>query len=772
LNPAGASVIAGEAVSESPSGVRSAAAPFSISVGKRLLPPVFSGARDGTLATRRIDLRASAPAGEVHYEVSTDGDYPPAVTSSSPLFPDPLVLDAADGQTVSVRIAARSFDPGGAAIPSEEITLKVTIDRTPPDPPVASGIDDGGYYQESRSVPLLSAEGTIYYTLSTTPDPLIPAQTDANRYTGPLALAARQGQSVTYHVVAFSVDAAGNRSREIRSWTVTIDQMVVYAAPTGNDYADGSRSAPVRSIGRALQIASTTARKTIFAAAGAYFEDSPLRVNMDVSLVGGLDADTWEPLGLERWSTLRASAAWRATGSLVTVSGGKVSIKGFELASGPVQVPALLSVTGGLLSVQHASVSFQGPAAGQGLAVSGGAVTLLDCRMQAAGSWKGSFVVVTGGSFGASGSRFSGPTDTMDFSAIELTDARAVVLKGVTIESGAGSRTRGIRAVRSELAISGSRIDSGSGTIEAIGIDTRDGVLSVENAEVAAGPGARSPTAILASGSRVSVSRSRISIGGTTSAVGISARGGDLVLLRTTIRAAATREYLSLVRLEDARSLVADNLLVGAAAGQSVGIQVKGGGADLLNNTLVAGTGTTITVGVLVQGDQLPRMVNNIITRAGTELGTAVAVIEARTAAGAGAVMLSNTFGGWQRLLRIDYVQGLGRPALDVGTLSALNAADGDAFGGSVSGNRSESAVASFRQGQKDTYTLARDSLCLDGGTDITASGGPGGTGPVLLRASSEVSADILGNPRPALVQLAVPGPPRGWDIGAYEYSE
>jgi hypothetical protein len=567
------------------------------------------------------------------------------------------------------------------------------------------------------------------------------------------------------------VDSAGNRSREIRSWTVTIDQMVVYAAPSGNDYADGSRSAPVRSIGRALQIASTTERKTIFAAAGLYIEDSPLKVNSDVALAGGLDPDTWQPLGLERWSTLRTSAAWRSAVSLFTVAGGKVSVKGFELSSGPIQVPALLSVTGGVLSVQQSSVSFQGPAAGQGIAVSGGAVTLLDCRMQAAGPWRGSFVTVTGGSFGASGSRFSGPTDTTDFAAIELTDSRAVTLKGVTIDPGAGARTRGIRAVRSELSISGSSIGSGSGALESIGIDTRDGVLSVENADVAAATGARSPTAILASGSRVSVTRSRISIGGTTSAVGISTRGGSLVLLRTTMRAAAAREYLSLLRMEDSRSLVADNLLVGAAAGQSVGIQVKGGSADILNNTLAAGTGTTITVGILVQGDQLPRMVNNIITRPGSELGTAIAVIEARTAPAA-AVILSNTFGGWQRLLRVDSVQGLGRPAVDVATLSALNAADGDAFGGPVSGNRSETAAASFRQGQADAYKLDRGSLCLDGGTDITAPGGPGGTGPVLLVPASEVAADILGNPRPAPVQLTVPGPPRGWDIGAYEFSE
>jgi hypothetical protein len=778
VNAAGESTITGEAVSETPAGGRSSAVPFSISVGRRLLPPVFRGARDGSLSTQRVELRAAAPAGEVRYEVSTDGDYPPAVTASSPLFPDPLVLDAADGQTVSVMIAARSFDPTGTALPSEEVRLKATVDRTPPDPPVASGVDDGGYYQEGRSVPLLSAEGTIYYTLSTNPDPEIPSQTGANRYSGPLALDARPGQSVTYHIVAFSVDAAGNRSREIRSWTVTIDQKVVYAAPEGNDYSDGSRSAPVRSIGRALQIASTTARKTVFAAAGSYTQDSPLSVNADLSLVGGLDPETWQPLGLERWSTISASAPWRTGSSLLSVVAGKVTMKGFELANGATALPALISVSGGSLEVQQAAISLQGPSTGQGLRVSAGKVSLLDCRIQAAGAWKGSFVSVIGGTFGASGSHFVGPNETADFAVVELADARSVELKGVTIEPGAGQRTRGIRAVRSQVSISASRIESGSGAIEAIAIDARDSVFSIENADIAAAPAARSPTAILAAGSSVSVSRSRITIGGTTSAVGISARGGDLVLSRTTVRGAATSEYLSLVRLEDARSLIANNLLVGAAAGQSVGLQVKGGSADIVNNTLISGTGSTITVGILVQGDQLPRIVNNIVTRAGAELGTAIAVIEARTVLAAGSsprppgVMLSNTFGGWQRLLRVDYIRDLNLPALDVGTVDALNSADGDIFGGPMSGNKSEPSSASFKPGQADAYKLARGSVCLDAGTDVTASGGPGGFGDILLRKPSEISADILGNPRPAPVQLEVPGPPRGWDIGAYEYSE
>jgi hypothetical protein len=779
VDPAGGATIAGEALTENSAGARSSSAPFSIGLSKKLLPPVFRGARDGVQATQKIELHASAAFGEVRYEVSTDGSYPPAVTSSSPVFPDPLVLGAADGQTVNVRVAARTFDPTGAAIPSDQAEINATIDRTPPDPPVASGIEDGGYYQEGRSVSLLSAEGAIYVALTTSADPVIPAQTDANKYSLPLALDPRPGQSVTYHIVAFSVDAAGNRSREIRAWTVTIDQKIVYAAPAGNDYADGSRGAPVKSIRRALQIASSTARKTVFFAAGDYPLDSPLTVQEDVSLAGGLDPDTWQPLGFERWSTVRTSAPWRGGSDfLLSVTAGKVSIKGVEFTNGPVPVAALLSISGGALSLQQVTVNLKGPSGGQAVSVSGGTVSVLDCTMQAGGAWKGSFISATGGSLTVSGSRFAGPPESTDFAGIELRDTKGTDLKGVEIDPGTGQRTRGIRAMRSQLSISGSRIESGAGAIEAVALDVSETVLSLENADVATSPGARSPVAILASSSRVSISGSRIKFGGTTSAVGVSARGGDLVLMRSIIRGAPTSEYLALMRLEDARSLIANSLLLGSAAGQSVGIQVKGGSADILNNTLVLGTGKTLTAGLLVHGDRVPRVVNNIITRKGAETGTAISILDARNLLAprvpksAEAVILSNIFGGWNRLLRIDYAPELSIPQKTAATPEAFNAADGDAFNGNIAGNKVEPADASFKPGQTDGYKLARGSVSLDAGTDLSAAGGPGGTGDILLRTAREISADFLGNPRPAPIQLDVPGPPRGWDIGAYEFSE
>ena len=223
--------ISGEAIIENPAGTRGSAQPFRMSIGRRAPTPVLRGVRDGASYIGKVEIRAEAASGQVHYELSTDGNYPPAVTASSPVASAPLSLDAADGETVEVRVAARTFDPSGAALPSEETRLGFVIDRTPPDPPLATGIEDGGYYQDARRVTLLAAEGTIFYSVSSGAEPAMPAPADSNRYTGPLVLEAKSGQTVSYHILAFTLDSAGNRSREVKAWNVTIDQKIVYVSP-------------------------------------------------------------------------------------------------------------------------------------------------------------------------------------------------------------------------------------------------------------------------------------------------------------------------------------------------------------------------------------------------------------------------------------------------------------------------------------------------------------------------------------------------------------
>ncbi len=772
----GGSTITGDAVVRSAAGAQSSPTSFSVPVGMQLQPPVVRGARDGAVLTQRTELRLAAPAGDVRYEISTDGNYPPAVTAGSPVAPDPLVLDAADGQTVSVLVAARAFDPTGAALPSPETHFGLTIDKTPPDPPIATGIEDGGYYQDEQKVTLLAPEGTIYYSVSTGPDVQLPSQTSADKYGGELTLKAEPGQAVSYRIVAFTVDDAGNRSREIRSWTVTIDQEIVYVSPSGNDYAEGSRVQPVQSLGRALELAGSSSRKTILAAAGDYVLNAPVEVNGDVSIIGGMDPSTWVSLGFERWSRLAAGSGWKAGPALMIAKGGKLALRGFELLGRAGAPPSLLAVQGGAVSAEKISVSLTDAGAGSGILVSGGSLSLLNSALRASGARNGSLLAATGGTVTVTGTRFDGPDQGVDFACLDLTDAKGVVLQGVTINPGSGQKTRGIRGLRAELSLRDSQVQSGAGSLEAVAVDLRDSTGIVQNTDVGASAVGRSPAAILSSNSSLQVSHSTISVAGIASAVGISARGGDLIVSRSTVRGAAVAEYVALARVEDAQSLFANNVLIGGNAGESICILFKGGKADLVNNTIIAGTGATLTAALFVQGDQVPRIINNIIAHSGPDRGNALMVIGARaqisSAAGTGPVILTNDFSGWQRLLHVDYAQGVSGPGVDVPDVGALNAADGDARAGAMRGNIAEPPSSSFRQGSAADYRLARGSACIDAGSDVTGAEGA----PDIVAAAGakgiQIIRDFNESQRPGPVPMAIPGPARGWDIGAYEYSD
>ncbi|HVO30322.1 MAG TPA: hypothetical protein VMV18_06285, partial [bacterium] len=122
-----------DAVVRNPAGTASDMSTLTRVFGGQLAAPSFRGARNGGVYAQKVDVRPDPSAGVIRYSLATDGSFPEAVTASSAPFPASLTLDAADGQTVEWKIAARAFDSTGVALPSPETVLDVTIDHTPPD---------------------------------------------------------------------------------------------------------------------------------------------------------------------------------------------------------------------------------------------------------------------------------------------------------------------------------------------------------------------------------------------------------------------------------------------------------------------------------------------------------------------------------------------------------------------------------------------------------------------------------------------------------------
>jgi hypothetical protein len=161
----------------------------------------------------------------------------------------------------------------------------------------------------------------------------------------------------------------------------------------------------------------------------------------------------------------------------------------------------------------------------------------------------------------------------------------------------------------------------------------------------------------------------------------------------------------------------------------------------------------------------VPRVVNNVLVHDGADRGWAIAALGARALLATPAAapgILTNSFSGWGQLLRVEYVPEAARAPLVVKDLDALHALDGDRFGGSVQGNLIEAPRVTFAAPASGNYQVAAGSKAINSGTDLA------GLSPLKVRV--ELSPDIDGKPRPGPDLGERSGPPRGWDIGAYEF--
>ena len=71
-------------------------------------------------------------------------------------------------------------------------------------------------------------------------------------------------------------------------------ELNLYVSPAGDDAAEGSSAAPLRSIARALELANDSATH-IFVAGGDYSENHTLELRSNLTIEGGLNDSTWRP---------------------------------------------------------------------------------------------------------------------------------------------------------------------------------------------------------------------------------------------------------------------------------------------------------------------------------------------------------------------------------------------------------------------------------------------------------------------------------------------
>jgi len=738
---------------EDEAGNRSPESSFSLPESKaKLDKPQARGLENGAVYNRAVDLILSSPGGRVYYEVTTDGSPPPPVSESSTSAAGAIRFDAAEGETISYRLRARCFSPESRQEASDELSLLWTSDRTPPQVPVLHGVEDRGYYPDDRRFQLLTAEGKIFFTvMQAERKPVLPELSAFIPFTGEQPLTASEGECKTYWIAAYSLDEAGNRSREVPVWQVTIDKKILYVSASGDDFRDGTRSHPLKTLSRALDISRAEGRKTIYCAAGEYALDQTLVLEDSITIQGSFHPLSWERAGFEQ-RTLLSSGRYLSPGSpLLEISKGPAQLESLDFRDTHALCPVLLSLRSGEVKLKDIRLTLGNPAESAGVLASGVKLQVENSRFNAENNPGGSLLVVRGGEAAVSGSEFIGPAESAAFTAIRLEAVSVSRFTGVNILPGRGNKLEGIRLSGGELIMKGCKLGSGNGAENATALVADNARLTLSDCLLEGSEGGGYTAALQAEGSSLTLVKTRILAAARFGAVGLRLRRCEVSLSGCRISASPSGEFLYLAELADCKGRVWSSILVAAPSGDVVAALLSDCATDWFNNTIIGSQGKNLSAGFLLQGSDRSRFINNILSRREPGRGTAIYRISAEDP---NLVIRANNISGWETLLRIERgAARRGSLAYAAGELESMNAHGGKAPGGDIDRNIGEPFAGTFLDPDGQDYRLAPGSACVDAGEDLNR---PPFDGP---------GEDAEGQKRPA----AFAGVKPAYDIGADE---
>ncbi len=692
--PEGASTGELEYYAEDRAGNRSNAGSVAVRGFSAAPTPELAGIEADAVYGATVVLENRTTGGTVRYEVSTDGSEPPAVTRFSPELPAQTPFDVAPGETVSYRVAARTFAED--ARPSPVVSLGFIVDRGAPSAPEIVGFRDGDFLTEDVEVRFKSSAERVFYSVVETPEERT-AEPEFARFREAFTLEAKPGGVVHYRVSAYSVDSAGNRSDETETWDVFLGEQIVYVAPDGSQDGAGTIDDPVSDLAAAVERARRDEKRTIFIAEGSYEVTLPLVLRQSLTVQGGFDAQTWRRTEESRSSLTLTAEAFSEAGGAVVVEQGKLTVGRFDIVvensrSGGADrgsVPAdrfAVMARDSALFVQNVSLSLHNAGA---VHQSGGDVTLKRVDIVDERGGTGTLLSVEGGRTVLDDVTVRGSPRGRDSALLSARDAQLFIQDG-GVEAGGGDRSLGIRAESSRLAIGSSEVHAGTGERSARGVYATGGSLRIIDSRFSTSERSRIATAVTAADARTTIEGSTFTLRGSGGVAGVAVQGGSLTLGRSTFNAQGVSSgFIHLVAVRSATSDLVANAFVARDAGEVIVARVTSSDVRFVNNTAVTEKIRGAAFGINAGGTGSVLVQNSIFSHDGSGSGRAVFAADR----GSTFTLRTNSFEGWESLYERS-VGGFSRARSSrSATLSSLNGAGG-LEGVTATGNISGSAPA------------------------------------------------------------------------------
>jgi len=337
---------------EDEAGLRSA-----VGSARFALPPgvprvALVGVEEGQLSGTALRLEPSIKA-VLRYELRSGkkgeaAQVPPEPVASSPLIGEGLEVDCPAGEDRWFAIRYRPFASEAADSPAGESGIvRFEIDRSPPEAPRLLSAPTTPYLDRPVSIAFAEGEPGSILLASVSADgseaPFRPLE-------GELRLPGSDEGPVSYNVRAYRVDAAGNRSAEMRPLALVVDRSSVYAASDAREGGDGSPARPYRNLDAAIAAAIAGGKRSLFLR-GSFESAKAARISGRLEIAGGYGP------GWERDPTRKARILAVAPTGTLRLEGGELSLRSLELSFPDAGGSPLFEVSGGSLTLADCSVA-------------------------------------------------------------------------------------------------------------------------------------------------------------------------------------------------------------------------------------------------------------------------------------------------------------------------------------------------------------------------------------------------------------------------------
>jgi len=656
----------------------------------------LKGIKSGETYRDQVVLQPTNDLVYFRYELSSSEIQSIGVTQYSPMLKEPLVIDVNPGEVKDFTLRIKAYLKEGDKPFSEERTLRFTIDKLPPPIPVVEGIEDDGIYSQEVRIQL-KGSGQVHYNLEN----LMTGETESRIYQEPFYVNVGKGIIQEYRLSTYSVDSAGNES-ETRVLDFSIDRAIVYISSAGEDENSGTRTSPVRTIDRGMEILRETGKSALFLSAGDFAINQALEIGEEELLIqGGMDPQNWRrETGISR---IYLGPYFPQSQQLFRIEKGTLTLSQVDLSLYDNRLQGLITNQQGTLLLRDFeyldnafSLEFFLKGEGGRLEIENSRFEVFQLQSNPLITWNQGEVDISSSQFSVNKSRY--------WTLFDLTKVGELRINLSRFNGNNSGSGQFINLSSSDAFVDQSRFvqTDSEGIINFI---KSRGSQLVFNNNLFMGEGVSNLTSLNMDSGSALFRENQFYAKDIMNLRFLNISQGDLKMDRCSFLGGSDVDYLSLIYSNNS-NIEMTNSFVNIQNAKNISFaRLRSGQARFTHNTMVF-TGSDKVLGIDIQLGNSLRFTNNLFMTQG-----ASGVAFKSDSYFRNPKVQGNNLFGWSRLL-----QDLSGE--DFSLAEGLNRYDGDPFKGNISKNIQESFSSTFQSlSSKDSiFRVKEDSKTIDGG--------------------------------------------------------